>query len=471
VDEIAIAGLPPDLFDEVVGPDRARDFVSVLARARERQGGHTLWHINSAAQGGGVAEMLQSILSYVVGAGIACRWLVIDGSGDFFELTKRIHHLLHAEPRDGPRLDERARQTYEEALVADADRIADLIRPGDVVILNDPQTLGVAPRLRAAGAKLIFTCHIGADSPDEHTRAAWSFLSPYVDVTDRQVFSRPQYVWEGLDPATVAVIPPCLDAFSPKNQELAPEAATAILAAAGIVSDQVRGSPPEFVRQDRTTGTVTTRAEMIQLGPIPVDAPVVTQVSRWDPLKDPAGVMAGFVQHGPIETGAHLALVGPAPESVPDDPDSQQVLDQLRDDWQRLPDAHRARVHLACLPMDDPEQNAAMVNAVQRRSDVVVQKSLAEGFGLTVAEAMWKRRPTVGSRVGGIQDQIEHGRSGVLLEDPTSAAELGSAVARLLADGATRQRMGTAARERVVERYLAPEHLTRYFELIGSLQD
>jgi trehalose synthase len=470
MEEIEITGLSPGQFDQVIGPQCAAAFKSVLERARNRQGNHTLWHINSTAQGGGVAEMLQSILGYVVGAGIRCRWLVIDGTVDFFELTKRLHHLLHGQPHEGPSLDSQGRHTYEQALASDADRIAELIRPGDVVILNDPQTLGLAHCLRAAGAKLIFTCHIGADSPNEHTRDAWKFLSPYLGLTDRRVFSRPSYVWDGLQPETVAVIPPCLDAFSPKNQEIDPGAGAAILAAAGILhGDDVSETQPEFIRQDRTPGTVSNRAEMIELGTIPTDAAVVTQVSRWDPLKDPSGVMAGFVRHVPIESGAHLVLAGPDPGSVTDDPESKQVLGAVREAWQRLPEQEGARVHLACLPMEDAEQNAAIVNALQRRSDIIVQKSLAEGFGLTVAEAMWKRRPVVGSRVGGIQDQIEHGRSGLLLDDPTSQAEFGDAITKLLANGAARQRMGAAAHERVMERYLAPEHLTRYLDLIDSI--
>jgi trehalose synthase len=468
VDEAAIASRSPDVFEAVIGSRRARDFAAALGRARDRQGSHTLWHVNSAAQGGGVAEMLQSILSYLLGAGIDCRWLVIDGGEEFFELTKRIHHLLHAEPHDGPSLDLRARRTYEGALRADAERIVELIHPGDVVVLNDPQTLGLAPSLRRAGARLIFTCHIGADRPDEHTRTAWEFLSRYVGETDRQVFSRPQYVWEGLDPQRVAVIPPCLDAFSPKNQELDAQTVASILSAAGMIADDVTGSA-EFIRQDDTRGKVSSRAEMIELAPIPRTGPIVTQVSRWDPLKDPGGVITGFVAHVPTESGAHLVLAGPAPESVADDPESQQVFAELREQWRGLPDEQRARVHLGCLPMDDPEQNAAIVNALQRRSDVVVQKSLAEGFGLTVAEAMWKHRPTVGSRVGGIQDQIEHGRSGLLVDDPHDPAEFGVAVAGLLADAPARARLGAAAHERVTDHYLASEHLTRYLDLMAAL--
>jgi hypothetical protein len=155
----------------------------------------------------------------------------------------------------------------------------------------------------------------------------------------------------------------------------------------------------------------------------------VLQVSRWDPLKDPLGVLQGFVRHVPDQLGAHLVLAGPAATSVSDDPESEQVLQQVRRAAAALPRAARGRLHLACLPMDDLEENGAMVNALQRRADVVVQKSLAEGFGLTVAEAMWKARPVLASRVGGIQDQITHGLSGLLLDDPNDLTAFGRATA------------------------------------------
>jgi trehalose synthase len=462
----------PDAFDAVIGAERAREFERTLAQARRRQGEHTLWHVNSTSSGGGVAEMLHSILGYLVGAEIRCRWLVIEGSDEFFTITKRIHHLLHGKPGDGAALDEHARDVYEDVLRREGEAIAAVVRPGDTVILNDPQTLGLAPALRKAGAKPVFTCHIGADVCNEHTRAGWSFLAPYVADTERQVFSRRQFAWDCLDADKVVVIPPCLDAFSPKNQELAPPAVSAILAAAGIVpaaESGATGGEPTFTRPDGTTGTVRRAADLVEDGPIPADALVVTQVSRWDSLKDHAGVMTAFVEHVPARDDVHLVLAGPALGSVSDDPESTGVLTELRMAWKRLPADRRSRVHLVCLPMDDGAENGAMVNALQRRSDIVVQKSLAEGFGLTVAEAMWKGRATVGSRVGGIQDQIEHGRSGLLLDDPRDPAELGAALRHLIDDGDERAKLGLAGHEQVVERYLAPDHLSAYLELVGSL--
>jgi len=159
-------------------------------------------------------------------------------------------------------------------------------------------------------------------------------------------------------------------------------------------------------------------------------------------------------------------LVGPSTAAVADDPEGAQVLDAVREAWHELPGTARRRVHLCSLPMEDVEENAAMVNALQRHASVVVQKSLAEGFGLTVAEAMWKERPVVASRIGGIRDQIADGRSGLLLPDPRDLEQAGAAISGLLADRERARQIGIAAQHRVQEQFLGPHHLGRYFEVI-----
>jgi trehalose synthase len=194
----------------------------------------------------------------------------------------------------------------------------------------------------------------------------------------------------------------------------------------------------------------------------------VTQVSRWDRLKDPAGVLAAFAEHL-TDSDAHLLLAGPSVEAVTDDPEGAQVLTEVREQWRGLPAPVRNRVHLGQLPMHDREENAAMVNAIQRRSHVVVQKSLAEGFGLTVAEAMWKARPVVASRIGGIQDQIVHGESGLLVDDAGDLQAFAGAVDGLLRDDTEADRLGRAARERVRERFLGTRHMLQYVELLTQL--
>jgi trehalose synthase len=163
-------------------------------------------------------------------------------------------------------------------------------------------------------------------------------------------------------------------------------------------------------------------------------------------------------------TAAHLVLAGPEVAAVADDPEGREVLEEARARWEALPDDARGRIHLACLPMTEAEENAAIVNAIQRHATVVVQKSLAEGFGLTVSEAMWKGRPVVASRVGGIQDQIEDGETGRLVE-PLDLPAFGEAVVGLLDDAETAARIGSRARDRVRTAFLGPRHLRQYVEL------
>jgi len=196
----------------------------------------------------------------------------------------------------------------------------------------------------------------------------------------------------------------------------------------------------------------------------------VLQVSRWDRLKDPRGVLECFARHI-SDPATHLALVGPASGAISDDPEGTAVYGDVAESWRRQPDEVRQRVHLVNLLMEDLDENAAMVNALQRRSDAIVQKSLAEGFGLTVAEAMWKARPVIASRVGGIQDQIVDGESGLLIDDPTDLAAFGAAIERVLADADLAARLGVGARQRVRERFLAIGRLREYVELVGSLID
>jgi trehalose synthase len=187
-------------------------------------------------------------------------------------------------------------------------------------------------------------------------------------------------------------------------------------------------------------------------------------VSRWDRLKDPAGVVDAFAGQIAAGTDAHLVLAGPDFTAVSDDPEGSVVFAEVRARREQLSAETRTRVHLALLPMHDAEENAAVVNALQRRSDVICQKSLAEGFGLTVAEAMWKGRPVVASRVGGIQDQITDGVTGMLV-DPSDLGAFGAAVNTLFNHPAHAAMLGTQANARVREVFLGPRHLAQYVDL------
>jgi trehalose synthase len=186
-------------------------------------------------------------------------------------------------------------------------------------------------------------------------------------------------------------------------------------------------------------------------------------------MKDMAGVMQGFARHVDPALGAHLVLAGPTVTGVADDPEAAAVYNDCVLRWRELPHAIRGRVHLACLPMADPDENAAITNALQRHASVVVQKSLAEGFGLTVAEAMWKSRPIVASAVGGIRDQITSGEHGLLVEDPRDLRSFGGAVERLLREPEEAARLGAHARARALAEFLGDRHLEQYAELFARL--
>jgi trehalose synthase len=192
----------------------------------------------------------------------------------------------------------------------------------------------------------------------------------------------------------------------------------------------------------------------------------VAQVSRWDQLKDPVGVMNAFAEHIAPRCDSWLVLAGPSAKSVADDPEQPAVLRDVMEMREHLEPGLRERVQIAQLPMDDAGENAAIVNALQRRADVIVQKSLAEGFGLTVSEAMWKARPIVASRVGGIEDQIEDGKSGLLIDDPKDLKALGDKVVYLLGDRSVANSLGNEARRRAIRHFIAPRHLVQQAKLI-----
>jgi trehalose synthase len=269
----------------------------------------------------------------------------------------------------------------------------------------------------------------------------------------------------------VAIIAPSIDPFSAKNIALSDSRVRASLAQAGLVGNHPDASEVGFTRRDGSTGEVRPHRGLVHgHGAIPGDARLVVQVSRWDRLKDMPGVLKGFTDRlDTLPPDAHLALVGPEAAGVSDDPEGAAVFDECTSLWDRLPAEHRNRVHLVSLPMDDVDENAHLVNALQRRATVVVQKSLVEGFGLTVTEAMWKSRPVIASAIGGIRDQIVDGVHGLLLDDPLDLDSFGAALERVLGDDALAAKLGEAARERVEDQFLGDRHLIQYVELFASL--
>ena len=469
VTEVPIGSLDPQRFEDVLDPERYRSFQAAIKRAHEVFAGRIVWNVNSTARGGGVAELLRSLLAYAHGAGVDARWVVIDGAPEFFTVTKRIHNKLHGVAGDGGQLEERELEIYRQVMERNAEELTSLFRSDDVVILHDPQTAGLCiPSKEAAGA-VIWRCHVGLDTPNAHARRAWDFLRPMVAPADRFIFSRRAFAWEELDDKKVVVIPPSIDAFSPKNQDLDPSLVQSILATAGLI-DAEPESPATFLREDGSPGTVVRQAALHDGGPPPPeDVPLVVQVSRWDRLKDPVGVIEGFAQFVVPHTDAHLVMAGPDVYAVDDDPEGAEVLNESHAAWESMPEETRNRVHLVLLPMEDGEENAAMVNALQRRASVVVQKSLAEGFGLTVSEAMWKARPVVASKVGGIQEQIVDGRTGLLLPDPHDLKTFGGLITDLLNEPRRAAAIGAEAQGRIRDEFLGPRHLMQYLDLVSRL--
>jgi trehalose synthase len=468
LDEVHVPAFPLDRFLPFVGEERFDAFVATTTRVRRLVGDRTIWNLNSTASGGGVAELLHVLLAYARGAGFDVRWLVIGGDPRFFQLTKGLHHLLHG--RDpGQELTADDHDLYAAVGRRNAEELRQLLRPGDVVILHDPQTAGLVPALVGNGISVIWRCHIGSDSENDATRRGWAFLEPYLPAADAYVFSRKAYVPAALRGARTAIIPPSIDPFSAKNEDLDDETVHAVLAWIGLLQPSADDPVPRFVRHDGSPGRVDRRARITSTtAPIPARSPLVVQVSRWDPLKDMEGVMHGFAEvrdHDDV----HLALVGPDVAGVTDDPEGAQILAACTQAWRSLPDDLRGRVHLVSLPMEDLEENAVMVNAIQRHAAVIVQKSLAEGFGLTVTEAMWKARPVVASAVGGIRDQIEDGRHGLLVDDPRDLKEFATTLGSLLGDWETADRLGAAARERVIDRFVGDRHLLQYGDLLTEL--
>jgi trehalose synthase len=475
MEEVSVRPIDLERLAAILPADRAQRLAATADRARSAFGDRVVWHVNATAHGGGVAEMLQTLLAYAKGAGIENRWLVLDGDPEFFAITKRLHNVLHGVPGDGGPLGPAERAQYEDVLRANLADLTRHVSPRDIVLLHDPQTAGLAEGMRAVGARVVWRCHVGRDRPNDITRAGWEFLRTYVESAHALVFSRREYAPEWVDPARLVVVPPSIDPVALKNMALAPRIVTAVLAQVGLVENGHRAGRLDFVGRDGSPGAVRSHRDSggLLLGgdPPPLGAPLVVQVSRWDRLKDMAGVMEGFARAAGRDDlgGAHLMLAGPDVAGVTDDPEGAEVLGVCREEWERLPTTIRNRVHLATIPMDDVDENAVIVNALQRHAAVVVQKSLVEGFGLTVTEAMWKGRPVVASKLGGIQDQIVHERDGLLVEDPSDLDEFAEVLRRPLSDAALAGRLGAAAHARVLEEYVGDRHLEQYVDLFSAL--
>ena len=375
----------------------------VAKRAEELRDRHIV-HVSSTYYGGGVAELLSSLTLLINASGIKTGWRVIQGRPDFFSVTKKMHNALQGGEIN---LTEQKKEIYEEVVFENAVRMH---LDHDLVIIHDPQPL---PLIRHFPKKApwIWRCHVDLSCPNPDL---WAYLASFIESYDAVVLSLPEYAQKLNVPQRF--IMPAIDPFSTTNKELSP--------------DEID--------------------ERLTHYEIPTDLPLVVQISRFDKWKDPQGVVKAF-QIARKQVDCTLVLVG---NVATDDPEGHEVFASLcgcREDRIRILSA----------------QDSALVNALQRRATVVLQKSLREGFGLTVAEAMWKGTPVIGGRAGGIKHQIEDGENGFLVDSVEQAAER---TVQVIKDHKLRERLGERARESVRRRFLMPRLLEDWLGLITSFE-
>ena len=457
--EVPVGTAPMARLRPFLPADGFEDLRRCAVRTRTLLADRSVWSVNSAASGGGVAELLRTLLPYWRGCRANARWAVVRGTPPFFRVTKRLHNWLHGSRGDGGDLGAAELALFDRVSALHADALARQVAPGDVVLLQDPQTAPLVAPLKKLGATVIWRCHVGADCPNVRVHRAWEVLLPRLQGADAVVFTRPSFVPAELNGFGTHCIAPAIDPAATKNRSLPPR----------LVAELARGMG--VVRGDPRASTWVAPAEVISDGPPPRPGiePIVLSLCRWDRLKDPTGIIDAFAETIAARTSAHLLLAGPAVGGVEDDPESADVFRTVLARWSGLSIEQRRRVHVVCLPLADVERNAAMVNVLQHIADVVVKKSRAEGFGLGVTEAMWKRRPVVATAVGGQKDQVEHGRTGLLVDDPDDLVTFGAAVVDLLRHRAFAARLGHAGRDSVRSRFLPDHHFVAWSRVFESV--
>jgi trehalose synthase len=456
-------------------------------RLAKRFAGRTLYMVNSTSQGGGVAEMLPTMISMLRELGIATEWVVIDTDVQpFFALTKRLHNLIHG-LGDGE-LDADARALYEEVNRANAGFLVDRMRDGDILVVHDPQPMALAGMVKEhRQVQAVWRCHIGLDDQTPQTRAAWAFLEAYHQAYDRAVFSAPEYIPSFFAQRTTLIYP-AIDPLAAKSRDLQLHELVSILANAALTSISSPVVQMPFLQQAlrlQRNGRWSSASLGEEIGLL--SRPVITQVSRWDHLKGFLPLMAAFAQFKyklvrPLDAVdplhrrriklARLVLAGPDPSSVADDPEGRAVLDQLTEAYLRIDPAIQDDIALITLPMQDRDENALMVNALQRSSTIIVQNSLREGFGLTVTEAMWKRIPILSnSRACGPRHQVRDTLDGRMIDDPEDSGALADMMDEMLGDPRQREHWGANGQRRAHEYFLVFSQLTSWVRMLSELVD
>ena len=406
--------LPPAPFEpyaELLDPNLTESLRSLAQEMR----GVRIVHVNSTPVGGGVAEILRSLVPVSKGLGLDMDWYVITPSRNFFDVTKKLHNLLQG--ADG-HLTPEEMETY--TLYGGKSNSLDFgPLAGDVWFLHDPQLLPLIPLIPEGRRPLvIWICHIDLSTPNEGTLDA---VLPNIHLADAKVFSMPAYVPPSLGDAAVYVIPPAIDPLSVKNQFMPMTEATNVLSSMGIDTSR----------------------------------PLVTQVSRFDPWKDPWGVVDAYKEAKKAIPDLQLAYLGAS--HAADDPEGKKILESLKAYVNNDGDIHLYGDSDIPLQVVD-----RVVNAFQSASDVILQKSIREGFGLTVTEAMWKSQPVIGGNVGGIRAQIQDGTNGFLVDNVDQCA---SQIVKLLEKPEIKNSLGAAARESVRSRFLLPRLLRDYLQV------
>ena len=394
-----------DSFRGVVGSEVVDELVQLAGRVQHRR----LQHVNSTAVGGGVAELLTRMVPLFRELGIETSWDVIEGNEAFFAVTKAFHNALHGAPET---ITEEMLDVYRATQEIN---LRDLGQMGDFVVIHDPQPAGLIARKKESGGNWLWRCHIDVSTPDP---AVWNFLRPYVEQYDGSIFSMPEFSQEL--PIPQFMVPPSIDPLSDKNRELTEDEITTVV--------QKYGLDPE-------------RA-------------ILTQISRFDRLKDPVGVIHAY-RLVKRRYDCQLLLAG---GGASDDPEGEQVLQEVREAANDDPDVHV----LLLPPFSDLD-----INALVRGSTIIMQKSLKEGFGLTVTEALWKGRPVIGGSVGGIKLQLLNGVTGFLVHSPEGAA---NRAIELLGDESLRQTIGANGHQHVRQNFLTTRHVRDYLLLMLAME-
>jgi trehalose synthase len=443
--------------------------------------GHKVWMVNSTERGGGVAEMLPKLVSILRELGLDIDWLVMGTEETaFFDLTKRLHNLIHG--AGDPGLTDEDQKLYAAVSSENASELKQRLGKNDILVIHDPQPLGMGALLkREIDMPFLFRCHIGLDQDRPETRAAWDFLRPYAEDCDHAIFSAPQYIPPFLAGKS-GLISPAIDPLGYKNRELSPHKLAGILKSSGLACSRHPVVPNRFSEQAMRllpNGKFAAMNEETDIG-IPF-RPIVMQVSRWDRLKGYEPLLDGFVhmkrsighrdvsdRHRRRLANVRLVLAGPDPAAVADDPEAQEVLADLIGTYCDLAPWLQEEIAIVSLPMGSRENNALMVNALQRCSSVVVQNSIQEGFGLTVTEAMWKQRGVLGSHACGIRQQIRDGMDGQLISDSGDPREIAERLDSMLDDLDGRTKLGQCAQRRVHDEFLVFTQARRWLETLAE---